>query len=388
MGLVLGLALVTASKKFYVETDERVTQVRECLRGANCGACGYAGCDAVAEAIVKGEARVDACPGNSTENIARIAAILGKEAIDQDPQVAYVRCAGTCEATKAKANYVGLQDCRAAVLSSLGFGSCDYGCIGLGSCVKVCPEGGISIENGIAHINASKCIGCGMCAKTRPKHVIEMHDRVTKVAVSCSNHDRGPRREEGLCSKLYRLRHLRQAVRAGRCDPGEQPGHRGPRKVRCLRQVRRKVPHQGHSFRTVKNRKATGPFGKSRPVAQKSTLPIKIGRALLLCPHQAQCQEQQANGEQQEHTQAHEDAHTGHGQGDGHQHHADELCQAPGHAQGQTHTLKEQPENKTNQKSERSAFLFLSSDGGRNVCLSKPTICGTSTAPFVGVAIV
>ena len=122
VGLVLGLALVTASKKFYVETDERVTQVRECLRGANCGACGYAGCDAVAEAIVKGEARVDACPGNSTENIARIAAILGKEAIDQDPQVAYVRCAGTCEATKAKANYVGLQDCRAAVLSGgLGF---------------------------------------------------------------------------------------------------------------------------------------------------------------------------------------------------------------------------------------------------------------------------
>ena len=193
VGLVLGLALVTASKKFYVEADERVTQVRECLRGANCGACGYAGCDAVAEAIVKGEARVDACPGNSTENIARIAAILGKEAIDQDPQVAYVRCAGTCEATKAKASYVGLQDCRAAVLSGgLGFMSCDYGCIGLGSCVKVCPEGGISIENGIAHINASKCIGCGMCAKTCPKHVIEMHDRVTKVAVSCSNHDRGP----------------------------------------------------------------------------------------------------------------------------------------------------------------------------------------------------
>ena len=108
VGLVLGLALVTASKKFYVETDERVTQVRECLRGANCGACGYAGCDAVAEAIVKGEARVDACPGNSTENIAKIAAILGKEAIDQDPQVAYVRCAGTCEATKAKASYVGI----------------------------------------------------------------------------------------------------------------------------------------------------------------------------------------------------------------------------------------------------------------------------------------
>ena len=193
VGLIFGILLEVADKKLAVEVDPRIAKVGEALGGANCGACGYAGCDAVAEAIVKGEARVDACPGNSTENIARIAAILGKEAIDQDPQVAYVRCAGTCEATKAKANYVGLQDCRAAVLSGgLGVMSCDYGCIGLGSCAAVCPEKAISIVDGIAHVDPKKCIGCGMCAKTCPKHVIEMHDRVTKVAVSCSNHDRGP----------------------------------------------------------------------------------------------------------------------------------------------------------------------------------------------------
>ena len=182
VGLVLGLALVTASKKFYVETDERVTKVRECLRGANCGACGYAGCDAVAEAIVKGEARVDACPGNSSENIAKIAAILGKEAIDQDPQVAYVRCAGTCEATKAKGTYVGLQDCRAAVLSGgLGFMSCDYGCIGLGSCVKACPEGAISLENGIAHVNSAKCIGCGICVKQCEHGAVTLENNLATV---------------------------------------------------------------------------------------------------------------------------------------------------------------------------------------------------------------
>ena len=186
VGLVLGLALVTASKKFYVEVDDRVTRVRECLRGSNCGACGYAGCDAVAEAIVKGEARVDACPGNSTENIAKIAAILGKEAIDQDPQCAYVQCAGTCEATKAKAQYVGIDDCRAAVLSGLSFMSCEYGCLGLGSCVKVCPQGAISIKDGIAVVNPRLCVGCGLCAKTCPKGIIGMHDRTTKVAVRCS----------------------------------------------------------------------------------------------------------------------------------------------------------------------------------------------------------
>lgn len=192
VGLVLGLALVTASKKFYVEVDDRVTRVRECLRGSNCGACGYAGCDAVAEAIVKGEARVDACPGNSTENIAKIAAILGKEAIDQDPQCAYVQCAGTCEATKAKAQYVGIDDCCAAVLSGLSFMSCEYGCLGLGSCVKVCPQGAISIKDGIAVVNPRLCVGCGLCAKTCPKGIIGMHDRTTKVAVRCSNKNKGP----------------------------------------------------------------------------------------------------------------------------------------------------------------------------------------------------
>ena len=192
VGLVLGLALVTASKKFYVEVDDRVTKVRDCLRGSNCGACGYAGCDAVAEAIVKGEARVDACPGNGTENIARIAAILGKEAIDQDPQCAYVQCAGTCEATKAKAQYVGISDCRAAVLSGLSFMSCEYGCLGLGSCVKVCPQGAISIKDGIAVVNPRLCVGCGLCAKTCPKGIIGMHDRTTKVAVRCSNKNKGP----------------------------------------------------------------------------------------------------------------------------------------------------------------------------------------------------
>ena len=192
VGLVLGLALVTASKKFYVEVDDRVTRVRECLRGSNCGACGYAGCDAVAEAIVKGEARVDACPGNSTENIAKIAAILGKETIDQDPQCAYVQCAGTCEATRAKAEYVGMSDCRAAVLSGLPYMSCAYGCLGLGSCVKVCPQGAISIKDGIAVVNPRLCVGCGLCAKTCPKWIIGWLDRTTEVAVRCSNKDKGP----------------------------------------------------------------------------------------------------------------------------------------------------------------------------------------------------
>lgn len=191
VGLVLGLALVTAGKKFYVEVDDRVVKVRECLRGSNCGACGYAGCDALAEALVRGEGSADACPGNSTENIAKIAAVLGIESVDQDPQVAFVRCAGTCNVTKPKANYVGIEDCRAAVLSGLPFMNCAYGCLGLGSCVKACPQDAISIVDGIAVVNPRKCIGCGLCAKACPKGVIGMHDRRAKAFTNCSNQDRG-----------------------------------------------------------------------------------------------------------------------------------------------------------------------------------------------------
>jgi len=210
VGVLLGYALVFAGKKFYVEVDERVPQIRECLRGANCGACGYAGCDAVAEAIVKGEARVDACPGNSSVNIAKMAAILGKEAIDQVPQVAYVACAGTCGATSDKANYVGIHDCRAAVLGGVTTSSCDYGCLGMGSCAKICPQGAISIKDGVAVVNRRLCVGCGLCAKTCPRGVIHMKETTMKVAVRCSNKDRGPAVKKvctagcigcGLCAK-------------------------------------------------------------------------------------------------------------------------------------------------------------------------------------------
>ena len=44
-GLLIGILLGIAGKKFYVEVDERETKVREALPGNNCGGCGYPGCD-------------------------------------------------------------------------------------------------------------------------------------------------------------------------------------------------------------------------------------------------------------------------------------------------------------------------------------------------------
>ncbi len=62
MGLLFALLLGFASKIFAVEVDERVPKVRDCLPGANCGGCGYPGCDGLAAAIVAGTAPVNGCP--------------------------------------------------------------------------------------------------------------------------------------------------------------------------------------------------------------------------------------------------------------------------------------------------------------------------------------
>lgn len=192
IGLLIGIALVFAGKKFYVEVDERIPQVRECLPGNNCGACGYAGCDAVAEAIVKGEVQVNACPINSADNIEKISQVMGVEAVAAVRHVAFVKCAGDCEVTSDKCNYIGIEDCRAAALAGINPTGCEYGCTGLGSCVKACNYDAIHVVNGVAVVDRSKCVGCGMCAAACPKHLIEVIPEDAKVVVQCSNQDRGP----------------------------------------------------------------------------------------------------------------------------------------------------------------------------------------------------
>ncbi len=192
IGLIIGIALVAAGRKFYVEVDERETQVRACLPGNNCGACGYAGCDAVAAAIVKGDAPVNACPVGSAAMVEQISAIMGVEAEAAQRKTALVKCAGDCEHTSEKCNYVGVEDCRAAVLAGLSLASCSYGCLGYGSCVKACTYDAIHVVNGVAVVDTDKCVGCGMCAAACPKNLIEIVRADRQYAVTCSNRDRGP----------------------------------------------------------------------------------------------------------------------------------------------------------------------------------------------------
>lgn len=192
IGLLIGVSLVAAGKKFRVETDERVGEVRELLPGNNCGACGFAGCDAVAAAIVDGSAPVNACPVNSDANNQKIGGIMGVEAGAAVHKVAFVQCAGDCSHTSEKCNYIGITDCRSAALSGLAVWECEFGCMGFGSCVAACEFDAIHVVDGVAVVDPEKCRGCGLCAAACPKKLIEMVPADAKMAVKCSNHDRGP----------------------------------------------------------------------------------------------------------------------------------------------------------------------------------------------------
>lgn len=157
---VCAVLLTLAQRYFGVQVDERESDIRDCLPGANCGACGYNGCDSYAAALAEGKTdNPSLCVPGGDNTAKAIAKILGVEAEDVIERVAYVACNGTCDVTKRKYDYQGLRSCRTANMAYSGDKACSYACLGYGDCVKVCPETAISIENGVAKINPRKCIG-------------------------------------------------------------------------------------------------------------------------------------------------------------------------------------------------------------------------------------
>ncbi len=190
IGFILGVVLAVASKFFGVPVDENVSKVRECLPGANCGACGYAGCDEYAKAVAEG-AKTNLCIPGADAVAAEVAAIMGVEAEDVIEAEAFVKCNGNCNATCNQFNYEGIDTCEAASMFYGGPNSCKYGCIGCGDCANVCPVDAICIYDGIAHIDTRICTGCGLCAKTCPKNVIEVLPQYARSIVLCNNKEKG-----------------------------------------------------------------------------------------------------------------------------------------------------------------------------------------------------
>lgn len=191
IGLVAGLGLSLASVVMAVPVDERAERLREVLPGANCGACGYSGCDAYAEALAEGSAKTNLCIPGGKATVSSIAEILDVQAGDFVGQKAKVLCNGSYVHTDRKMKYKGIPTCDAANMMYSGTSACDYGCLGFGDCVNACEYDAIEIKNGVAVVDPEKCTGCTKCVAACPKQIIEMLPESANVVVICKSHDKG-----------------------------------------------------------------------------------------------------------------------------------------------------------------------------------------------------
>lgn len=192
IGLLAGLGLSVASIVMAVPVNEKAEKIREVLPGANCGACGYSGCDAYAKALAEGAKVLTLCAPGGADVAQAIGEVLGVEAGAVKAKSAVVRCRGNCDNTKNTYDYDGINSCRMASQLLGGPGACKYGCIGLGDCVEVCEHGALSVCNGVAVVDYSLCKACRKCVNACPNGLIEVVDiSEPKAVVYCMNQEKG-----------------------------------------------------------------------------------------------------------------------------------------------------------------------------------------------------
>ncbi len=192
IGLVASVILSYASKVFAVEVDERFPLLRAALPGANCGGCGYAGCDDYANALVEDpDASCSACPVGGPAVAEKLAEILGKTAEVGEKEVAVVMCNGTRDAVKPLLQYNDIKTCKAAKNLFGGMNACPFGCLGLGDCEAACSFDAIHIKDGVATVDTEKCTSCGACAEACPNSLIRISPAKNVVIVKCHNTEKG-----------------------------------------------------------------------------------------------------------------------------------------------------------------------------------------------------
>lgn len=192
LGLVSGIILAIAAKYLSVAEDPRIEQVAELLPGVNCGGCGFAGCMDYARGIVLKGAPTNLCTPGGAKCTTCISALMGVTAEACEAKVARVLCGGSTKTAKRKFLYNGISDCAAAAAMAGGDKSCPYGCLGYGSCARICPANAIKIIDGLAIVDKDRCISCGKCIAACPKKIIKMVPASETLHILCSSKDKGP----------------------------------------------------------------------------------------------------------------------------------------------------------------------------------------------------
>jgi len=192
IGCVLAVVLTIAHRFMSNEVNEKEKLLFDALPGANCGGCGYPGCEAYAKALAEGKTKsTNLCAPGKKEVAEILAGVLGTDAGEVKEQKAFVHCRGDCNHNGIRADYNGIASCAARNIAFGGEKACTQGCLGGGDCAAVCPADAIYIENGIAKVNTCKCISCGACVKVCPNRIISLIDMPATAAIACSNTEKG-----------------------------------------------------------------------------------------------------------------------------------------------------------------------------------------------------
>jgi RnfABCDGE-type electron transport complex B subunit len=189
LAFLLGVALAFFNKKFKIERDPKIDEVRAALPGANCGGCGFPGCDGYAEAVATGRAPTSKCSAGGSATAEAVSKIMGIDGAIAEDKVAVLLCQGATDKTVSKGDYNGIQTCRAAKLSTGSVKTCSYGCQGFGDCTLVCKFDALAMgEDGLPHVDYKNCTGCGLCVEECPQKILTLVPRARKGAlVLCAN---------------------------------------------------------------------------------------------------------------------------------------------------------------------------------------------------------
>lgn len=192
LALAMAWVLGWANRAFHVDVDPRLDQINAVLPGANCGGCGFVGCNDYAEAVVSGKATPDCCPVGGESCASAVASIMGVELDQSWPFRPVVHCGATLEQRKGRMDYKGERSCATANLVADVQG-CTYGCLGFGDCEAACKYDAIHVEYGLATVDYHKCVGCGKCAEVCPRNIISMvpFKQQRMLAIRCSSKDMG-----------------------------------------------------------------------------------------------------------------------------------------------------------------------------------------------------
>ncbi len=157
LGLLFGLGLGWAGRRFRADSDPVVDQIDAILPQTQCAQCGFPGCRPYAEAIASGDADINQCPPGGEETISALADLLGREPKPLNPD-----------------NGVEKPPAVAVIDEEV--------CIGCTLCIQACPVDAIVGAPKLMHtVIASECTGCELCLPPCPVDCIDMVDQPTPL---------------------------------------------------------------------------------------------------------------------------------------------------------------------------------------------------------------